>query len=120
MLEKHLARHAPIEGSPFTALNTAFCVRAAWSTSRADIDLTGPVHLVFVTTPAAAGTVTHPRNLIVVERGVASVGNRELRDAGAGRSYWTNPVTEVAAGAGCLDRAHPDPAGERAGLSRRR
>ena len=35
----------------------------------AGMDLTLPVHLVFVTTADIAGAVIHPRNLIVVERG---------------------------------------------------
>ena len=100
MLEKHLTRHAPIEGSPFTALNTAFLREGGLVYIPADIDLPVPVHLVFVTTPAAAGTVTHPRNLIIVERGSRASVIESYVTLAPGSSYWTNPVTEVAAGAG--------------------
>ena len=55
---------------------------------------------VFVTTREAAGSVAHPRNLIVVERRRARIGDRELRHAGAGERYFTNAVTEVVVGAG--------------------
>ncbi len=100
MLEKHLTRHAPIEGSPFTALNTAFLRDGGLVYIPAGIDLPLPVHLVFVTTAAATGTVTHPRNLIVVERGSRASVIESYVTLAPGTSYWTNPVTEVAAGAG--------------------
>jgi Fe-S cluster assembly protein SufD len=52
-----------------------------------------------VTTDEAAGSVTHPRNLIVVEAGArASVIESYVTLAPAG-TYWTNAVTEVVAGA---------------------
>ena len=69
LLERHLTRHAPIEGSPFTALNTAFLREGGLVYVPAGVDLARPVHLVFVTTADAGGTVTHPRNLFVFERG---------------------------------------------------
>jgi Fe-S cluster assembly protein SufD len=62
-------------------------------------DVARPVHLVFVTTTEAAGSVSHPRNLIVVEPGArASVIESYVTLAPAG-TYWTNAVTEVVAGA---------------------
>ena len=68
-LETHLTRHAPVDGSPFTALNTTFFREGGLIHVPAGVDLGRPVHLVFVTTPDAAGSVIHPRSLIVVERG---------------------------------------------------
>jgi Fe-S cluster assembly protein SufD len=65
----------------------------------ANTDVARPMHLVFVTTDEAAGSVTHPRNLIVVEPGArASVIESYVTLAPAG-TYWTNAVTEVVAGA---------------------
>jgi len=69
LLRQHLSRHAPIEGSPFTAFNAAAFRDGGLVHVPAGHDLASPVHLVFVTTDEAAGAAIHPRNLIVVERG---------------------------------------------------
>ena len=100
MLRHHLARHAPIEGSPFTALNTAFLSEGGVVQVGANVDLATPVHLLFVTTSEAGGTVIHPRNLVVVERGARASVIESYVTLAAGQSYWTNPVTEVAVAAG--------------------
>jgi Fe-S cluster assembly protein SufD len=99
-LETHLTRHAPVEGSPFTALNTAFFREGSLVHVPAGVDLGRPVHLVYVTTPETAGTVIHPRNLIVVERGARASIIESYVTLAPGGTYWTNPVTEVSAGAG--------------------
>lgn len=99
MLEKHLARHASIESSPFTALSTAFMRDGGFLHVPADTDLTRPVHLVFVTTRDATGSVAHPRNLIVIERGARASVIESYVSLAEGASYWTNAVTEVVAGA---------------------
>ncbi len=99
MLRKHLARHAPVESSAFTALSTAFLRDGGFLHVPANTDLTRPVHLVFVSTRGAAGSVTHPRNLIVVERGSRASVIESYVTLDEGASYWTNAVTEVVAGA---------------------
>jgi Fe-S cluster assembly protein SufD len=100
VVQAHLARHAPIEGSPFTALNTAGFRDGGLVHVPAGLDLERPVHIIFLTTADAGGTAIHPRNLIVVERGArASVIESYVTLAPDG-VYWTNPVTEVAAAAG--------------------
>ncbi|HWN19038.1 MAG TPA: SufD family Fe-S cluster assembly protein, partial [Gemmatimonadales bacterium] len=99
VLEKHLARHASIQTSPFTALSTAFMRDGGFLHVPANIDLTRPVHLVFVATAKAAGSVTHPRNLVVIERGARASVIESYVSLAEGASYWTNAVTEVVAGA---------------------
>jgi Fe-S cluster assembly protein SufD len=99
MLEKHLARHASIESSPFTALSTAFMQDGGFLHVPANTDLTRPVHLLFVTTTEAAGSVTHPRNLVVIERGARASVVESYVSLAEGATYWTNAVTEVVAGA---------------------
>jgi len=99
MLEKHLARHASIESSPFTALSTAFMRDGGFLHVPPNTDLTRPVHLIFVTTPEAAGSVTHPRNLVVIERGARASVIESYVSLAEGVTYWTNAVTEVVAGA---------------------
>ena len=53
LLRHHLTRHAPVDGSPFTALNTAFLSEGGVVQVGADVDLATPVHLLFVTTAEA-------------------------------------------------------------------
>ena len=100
LLEAHLGRHAPVEGSPFTALNAAHFRDGGLVAVAPGVDLAHPVHLLFVTTPDAAGTVTHPRNLLVMGRGARASVIESYVTLAPGQTYWTNPVTEVAAGAG--------------------
>ena len=100
----HLARHASSETSAFTALNTAFLSDGAFISLPAGVELEAPIELFFVTSGGAVaagdpGTLSHPRTLIVLERGArATVVERYvgLRD---GR-YWTNAVTEIVVGEG--------------------
>jgi Fe-S cluster assembly protein SufD len=99
-LESHLTRHAPVGGSPFTALNTAFLAEGGVVQIQAGVDLTDPVHLLFVTTPDAAGSVSHPRTVLVVERGARASVIESYVTLAPGQVYWTNPVTEVAVAAG--------------------
>jgi Fe-S cluster assembly protein SufD len=90
----------PAEGSPFTALNAAQFRDGGLVSIAAGVDLASPVHLVFVTTPDAAGTVIHPRNLVVVGRGARASVVESYVTLAPGQTYWTNPVTEVAVAAG--------------------
>ena len=99
LLERHLARHAPIEASPFTALSTAFMRDGCFVHVPRNVELARPVHLVFVSTSKAAGAVTHPRNLLVVEEGARASVIESYVTLAEGAVYWTNAVTEVVAGA---------------------
>jgi Fe-S cluster assembly protein SufD len=100
ILQAHLTRHAPADGSPFTALNTAGFRDGGLVYVPAGLDLERPVHFVYVTTPDAGGTAIHPRNLIVVERGGRASVIESYVTLAPDAVYWSNPVTEVAAGAG--------------------
>ena len=100
LLESHLGRHAPIDGSPFTAINTASFRDGGFVSVAAGVDLANPVHLVFVTTPEAAGAAIHPRNLLLVGRGARASVIESYVTLAQEHTYWTNPVTEVAVGAG--------------------
>ena len=94
LVEAHLARHAAYAANPFGALNTAFLRDGAFVHVAAGVDLDAPLQLLFLTAPGAKPAVTHPRSLIMVERGArASVveGYAALHDG----TYWTNAVTEV-------------------------
>src|SRR4029077_830527 len=69
---EHLSRHARWHDSAFAALNTAFLADGAFVHVPAGVTLEQPIELVFLSSgrPGAAGpTVSHPRSLIVIERG---------------------------------------------------
>ena len=98
-MEDHLGRHAPLEASPFAALNTAMIQEGGFVRISAGVELSQPIHLLYVATPEATGGVTHPRNLILVERGARAAVVESYVAAGSG-AYWTNAVSEVSLGAG--------------------
>jgi Fe-S cluster assembly protein SufD len=100
VLRTHLGQYAPIEGSPFTALNTAAMADGGLLFVPPGIDLGRPVHFVFVSSQDAGGSVAHPRNLIVVGRGARASVIESYVTLAPGQSYWMNPVTEVAVAAG--------------------
>ena len=99
IIEAHLGHHAPTTSSPFTALSTAFIREGGFVHVPANTDVTRPVHLVFVATAEAAGSVSHPRNLIVVEDGARASIIESYVTLAPAATYWTNAVTEVVAGA---------------------
>lgn len=99
LLEAHVGRHALGETTPFAALNQAFMAEGAVVFVPAGVELTDPIHLVFVASADAAGTVTHPRNLLVVERGARAAVVESYVSLGGG-AYFTNTVTEGSLGRG--------------------
>jgi Fe-S cluster assembly protein SufD len=99
LLQRHLARYAGIEDSPFTALNTALFRDGGFIHVPAGVDLPLPIHLVFVTTSDAAGSVIHPRNLILVDRNARASVVESYVTIAPSTKYWINPVTEVWTGA---------------------
>lgn len=98
----HLARHALWRDSAFAALNTAFLADGAFVHVPADVSLDQPLELVFLSTGQVGSDgpiVSHPRSLIVVERGARAA----VVETYAGLSdgvYWSNAVTEVVVGEG--------------------
>jgi Fe-S cluster assembly protein SufD len=98
LLERHLTRHARAESTPFAALNTAFLRDGALVHVPADTVLEQPIHLIFVASPSAEGTVAHPRNLIIVERGARASVVESYVSLADGATYFTNAVTEVVSG----------------------
>src|SRR5215471_11498744 len=97
LVEPHLARYANYQGHPFVALNTAFMADGAFVYVPQGTVVAEPLHLVFVSTIHEQPTVSHPRNLILVEKDsqatiVESYGGL---DNGV---YFTNVVSEIYGG----------------------
>ena len=87
------------ESHAFTALNAAFAQDGAVVRIARNVEVARPIHLLFVTDAAAARAMTHPRNLIVVERN-ATATVIETYASATDSVYFTNAVTEVALGDG--------------------
>jgi Fe-S cluster assembly protein SufD len=97
LVEPHLARHARHEEQPFIALNTAFLQDGAVLVVGRGATPEKPVHLVYVSVPGGAPTVSYPRTLIVAEPG-SRLTLVESYIGPAEEPYFTNGVTEVVVG----------------------
>jgi len=98
LVRQHLGKYAATQDRPFSALNTAFVSDGAFVHVPAKTNIPEPIQLLFL----ASGTkpvVTHPRNLVVIER-EARASIVETYAALGDHSYWTNAVTEIVVGDG--------------------
>jgi Fe-S cluster assembly protein SufD len=66
-IEFHLGRHLDFYRDAFAALNTAFVADGASVYIPRSTVVEHPIYLLYVSTPAAAPVMDHPRNLIIVE-----------------------------------------------------
>jgi Fe-S cluster assembly protein SufD len=96
-IEAHLARYASFEEQAFVALNTAFMRDGAYVYVPRGRVVDVPIHLVFISLPHGEATVSHPRNLLVLEdHSQAQVIESYV---GLGTDvYLTNAVTEFVLG----------------------
>jgi Fe-S cluster assembly protein SufD len=90
-VEPHLSAG---EHNAFAALNAAFLRDGALIRVGAGVDLAEPLQLLFLSVPGAGPTVSHPRTLVLVERGARASVIEGYGGLGGGR-YWTNAVTDV-------------------------
>ena len=94
IIEKHLGRLAQNEENAFASLNTAFFQDGAFIHLGAGKTLEKPIHLLFVSTTGERGSTSHPRNLIIAEKGSqATVLETYVGTVDA--PYFTNAVTEL-------------------------
>ena len=98
LVRQHLGKYAATHDRPFSALNTAFVSDGAFIHVPAKATVAEPIQLLFL----ASGdqqVVTHPRNLVLVER-EARASIVETYASLAASAYWTNAVTEIVVGDG--------------------
>jgi len=101
LLEKHLGRYAQGEDNSFAALNTAFFQDGGFVYVPAGKAIEKPIHLLYLSTAKETGATSHPRNLIVAEKGAqATVIESYVSTADA--AYLTNAVTELVAADGAV------------------
>ena len=92
----HLGRYAAYQDRAFVALNTANFEDGACIEIPGGVVVEEPIRLVFFATGGDAPAISHPRSLVVVGPGSqATVVESYL---GHGAKYFTNAVTEIAAG----------------------
>ena len=100
LVRQHLGKYAATDDRPFSALNTAFVSDGALVHVAAKATIAEPIQLLFLST-GAKPAVTHPRNLVVLEREArASIVETYASLSEGLTTYWTNSVTEVVAGDG--------------------
>ncbi|HEV8381203.1 MAG TPA: Fe-S cluster assembly protein SufD [Gemmatimonadales bacterium] len=98
LVRTHLGRYVATQDRPFSALNTAFVNEGAFVRVPAKATLAEPIQLLFLAT-GGTPVVTHPRNLVVVDR-EARASIVETYASLANGVYWTNAVTEIVVGDG--------------------
>ncbi|HKA32057.1 MAG TPA: Fe-S cluster assembly protein SufD [Candidatus Binatia bacterium] len=94
LVERHWARYADYRDQAFGALNTALAEDGVFVYVPAGAELP-PLQLLFIASAADEPTVSHPRSLIVLERGSRATVIETyfgMKDD----VYWTNGVTEIA------------------------
>ncbi|MBV6522136.1 MAG: FeS cluster assembly protein SufD [Gemmatimonadaceae bacterium] len=96
LVERYLGRVASFneQAFAFVALNTALMRDGSVIHVARDTRVSRPLHMLFLTDDAADGGVTHPRNLVVVDRN-AEVSLIEQYASLAGGRSLTNAVTEA-------------------------
>jgi Fe-S cluster assembly protein SufD len=92
LLRKHLGRSADYVSSGFTALNTGFISDGAFIHIRRDVEVSQPIHLLFISD--GAQPVTFPRLLIIAEENSSATIVESYLGAN-GAEYFTNAVVEV-------------------------
>ncbi len=97
ILRAHLGRYAAISKDAFIALNAAYMAVGALVYIPRAVVLEGAIHMLFISTTDSAGTMTHPRNVIVAEEN-SQAAVVESYVATGDEEYFTNAVTEVVAG----------------------
>jgi len=98
LIQQHLGQYAATLDRPFSALNTAFVHDGAFVHVPAKATMAEPIQLLFLAS-GAKQVVTHPRNLIVLERESRASVVETYASLKQG-AYWTNSVTEIVAGDG--------------------
>ena len=94
LVEQYLGQIVSFDAHTFTALNTAFINDGAVVHVAHDVEVTRPIHLLFVSGGGAAQGAAHPRNLIVLDAHAKATVIESYVGLSDG-AYFTNAVTEA-------------------------
>jgi len=87
-----------LKDDAFSALNTAFMQDGLFVFVPRGIILEAPIYALYVSTAAAAPTISHPRNLIVLEESAEASVVEDYVSLDSGGVHFSNVVTELVAG----------------------
>lgn len=90
---------ADYEDQVFTALNTGFLGDGAYVVASEGLACDRPIEVIYVSQSAGRATVSYPRTLVVLGKGVRATVIERFLPADTG-TYFTNAVTEVVIGEG--------------------
>jgi Fe-S cluster assembly protein SufD len=93
-IEPRLGKNAVYREHAFVALNTAMVEDGVFLYVPRGVVVEEPIHLVHVWTASGEPRMTHPRNLIVLDRHAAATVVESYRSEGEGVDF-TNAVSEV-------------------------
>ncbi len=101
LIERHLGQYAAFENQAFSALNTAFLSDGAFIHVAPGKVIEQPIQVLFVSTGQAADSVSHPRNLFLIEENSQARIIETYASLDETR-HLTNSVTEVVLGANAV------------------
>ena len=99
LVEQHLARHARVDESGFSALNTAFIADGAFISLAPNTVVADPIHLLFLSLPTATANTAQPRNLFIAGANSSAKLVEHYVSLGDA-AHFTNVITELVVGAG--------------------
>ena len=97
LVERHLGHHAPVDASAFTAVNAALVRDGAFVHVGAGVALQEPLHVLYVATDGAAGSIVAPRMLTVLDRDAQATVIETFVDLGHARGTPRPQLTDVCA-----------------------
>ncbi len=101
LVRRHLGKYIADDKDAFVALNTAFMQDGAFIYIPEGVEIAKPIQLRFVTSDSEEPEISHPRNLIIAERGSKATIIETYLGLGD-KPYFTNGVTEVALSEGAV------------------
>jgi Fe-S cluster assembly protein SufD len=96
-VEKRLGKYLNFRRDAFAALNTAFIEDGAYVYVPRSTVVEEPIYLLYISSPGAAPTMDHPRNLIIVEENSHATIVEDYVSLGEGVAF-SNAATELVAG----------------------
>jgi Fe-S cluster assembly protein SufD len=97
VIEKHLGKYARTTDNAFAALNQAFFADGAFISLPANVEITEPIQLVYISSAKQNGETIQPRNLIIAGANSRATIVESYLSTGTA-AYLTNAVTEIVAG----------------------
>ncbi len=96
LVQQYIGKYAATVQSSFTALNTAFIKDGAFIFVPSGVEVTEPIHLLFISTKTEKEKISNIRNLFIIEENAKAVAMEQFRGYDE-NSNLSNVVTEIIA-----------------------